>query len=692
MVAGVVSNDSQPYGFHHFVKDHEPTFWAPGVATGYYGQVVVPSTSDSWIGVRGILRPPLIATDLGGGRFLFSLPQPGQRTARVSVHRASDGVQMGGFVDLDAAELHAGPSIPNMPGYRMFEKFLSAGAALTSGTQYEIRVTPQNGPETADAHSDLESWAFTKPDGYNNTGVGGDAGSATFQGDNIATGGFAVFGDITDPGNPFTFLEVDVALVLLEQPDPPEDVTVAVLVQEPPGPDTACSVPGIEYAHLTWESPNTYGLNFARWEVERLTPDAADVWVPVAHSADHAMRTFDDYTTRRNRTARYRVRAVLATGAVSEWVESMTVTASSYGCEVLFVSNERPDLNVAFDHDPAVDFTFQDHDNDEVMVVTGAPYRVAFVDPTDRGVVVTYNLIANFGQQPMTLDDGTPVGAEVVFEPLRRIARSDFDVSRLLPYVTVLDWLGNRRFAYLRLGKGTQREPGYRYHVDVDLWPLATTPVVTQLPASEGVALFIDTTDGNASTPDIAGYNVTDWDLDMVLAMPDWTPASPTILCGQWENIFGGTQNGWVVVLQSDGQLSFQFTTNGQIATQDAVSTGVPLGFVDGTEHKITVQFDVNNGAGSKVLTVLADDSPLVSVPDAGTVTVHNSTQPLRVGWTLLAPAGGYVKSLVWRDAIGSATELTNPDFTAALEGAATYTDPAGRLWTMNAGSRIGPI
>jgi len=682
MVAGVVSNDSQPYGFHHFVKDDEPTF-----LNQWYGQIVVPTSSISWLGVRGIVRPPLVRVTLASGAYTFRKPLPGERTARVTVHRDSDNLQFGGFFDIDAAALWASPAIANVLNYRMFEDFLSAGAALVSGTQYYTKVTPQNGPTQAQSKSDLESWAFRKPDGYNNTGVGGDAGSATFQGDDGATGGYALYHDGTTT---FGFTEVDISLQLLAQPDPPENFTVAIEVQEPPGPDTACSVPGIQFAHLTWDSPNTYGLTFDRWEIERLDQDAAE-WMLVANSRDHAARTFDQYAIRRNRWVRYRVRAVAISGAFSEWAESDTVVASSYGCEVLFVSDQRPDLNVAFDHEPNVDFDFQDHEGDDLMVVTGSPYQVAFVDVADRGVVINYSLIANFGDQPMRHDDGTPIGAEAVFEPLRRMVRSDFDPGQVLPYVTVLDYLTNIRHAYVRMGKATQREPGFRYHVPVSVTPLTVTPVVHEVPESEGVALQIVDGDANASTPDNAAYAVTDFDTDMVLAMPDWTPASPQILYGQWENIFGGTQNGWIVALQPTGELTFQWTTDGTLTTQDAVSTGVGVPFVDGTEHKITVQFDVNNGAGSKVLTVLLDDDPFVSVPDAGTVTVFNSTQPLRVGWTLLSPAGAYVKSFKMRASIGGA-EVTNPDFTAAAEGAATYTDPAGRLWTFNTGAAIAPI
>ena len=693
MVAGVTSNDSQPYGFHHFVKDDEPVFVASGAYPGYYGQVVVPSTTDTWLGVRGILRPPVKYTALGGGKYVVSIPKAGERTARVSVHNGSTGVQMGGFFDLDAAELHASPYIPNMPGYRMFEEFLSASVGLTSGTQYEVRVTVQNGPTAAQAVSDLESWAFRKPDGYNNTGVGGDAGSATFQGDNLATGGFAVNGDIVG-GGLFAYSEVDVALQLLEQPDPPEGLVCQVLVQEPPQPDTGCSIPGIQYVHLAWDSPNTYGVNFDRWEVERQGQDDGGAWAVAATSEDHAARLLEDYIPVRNRWVKYRVRALTLGGAFSEWVETDPVTLATYGCEVLFVSNERPDLNVAFDHEPEVDFGFQDADNDELMVVTGSPYQVALVDVTDRGVVVSYTLVANFGAQPMRHDDGTPVGAEQVFEPLRRIARSAFDPAQVLPYVTVLDYLTNRRFAYLKMGNGTQREPGWRYHVPVDVTPLTIVPQVLEIPASAGVALLLPDADANASTPDIAAYAVTDFDMDFVVSMADWTPAQVSMLGGQWENLFGGTQNGWGVFIGTDGQLSFQWTTNGLLATQDSVLTGATLPFVDGTEHKITVQFDVNNGAGSKVLTVLLDDSPWVSVPDAGTTTVHNSTQPLRVGGHSampLGPSDAYVRSFTLRASIGGA-EVANPDFDAAAEGAPTYTDPATRVWTFNAGAAIVPL
>jgi hypothetical protein len=154
--------------------------------------------------------------------------------------------------------------------------------------------------------------------------------------------------------------------------------------------------------------------------------------------------------------------------------------AQSYDAEVLFVSNARPDLNVAYTYDPEVPVEFLDHENDHLMVVQGAPFRVAFLDPHNRGMGITYRIRPVFGEPPVD-EIGFPLPIEEVYAPLVNIARSRG--GRTIPYVCVLDYEGGRRFGYIRLGNGARdildvNVPGYELNVAVT--PLTDRPAVVE--------------------------------------------------------------------------------------------------------------------------------------------------------------------------------------------------------------------
>jgi hypothetical protein len=151
--------------------------------------------------------------------------------------------------------------------------------------------------------------------------------------------------------------------------------------------------------------------------------------------------------------------------------------ARSHDAEVILASSVRPELNVAYTYDPEVPVDFLDHENDELMTIQGAPFRVAFLDPYDRGMALQYRIAPVFGHKPVD-DDNFQLSIEDVFKPLINISRSRD--GEQIPYVCVLDYEGGRRFAYIRLDDGSRHMPLHRYFVTVTVIPLTTTPTVVE--------------------------------------------------------------------------------------------------------------------------------------------------------------------------------------------------------------------
>lgn len=159
-------------------------------------------------------------------------------------------------------------------------------------------------------------------------------------------------------------------------------------------------------------------------------------------------------------------------------VDQGTGVPSSHDAEVIYTSNARPELNVAYTFDPDVPVEFLDHENDRLMAVQGAPFRVAFHDPFDRGIGLVHTIRPVFGDMPVD-EHGHQLPIEAVFQPLVDIARSRGNPTPgtpMIPYVCVLDYEGGRRFAYIKMTRGSREMPEFRYAVDVTALPLTDRP------------------------------------------------------------------------------------------------------------------------------------------------------------------------------------------------------------------------
>ena len=121
-------------------------------------------------------------------------PATGTPTLTVTVNRVSDSVQMGGTFTITAAACRALPA--GVGGWRYVTGFLSSGAALVSGTAYEIRFTTRAGG----------NWMMAMPD--SSLGAAASYGGTT-------NGAFIGATHITTR---------DLSANLVRQPDPPTNV------------------------------------------------------------------------------------------------------------------------------------------------------------------------------------------------------------------------------------------------------------------------------------------------------------------------------------------------------------------------------------------------------------------------------------------------------------------------------------
>ncbi len=213
---------------------------------------------------------------------------------------------------------------------------------------------------------------------------------------------------------------------------------------------------------------------------------------------------------------------------------------------------------------------------------------------------------------------------------------------------------------------------------------------------SIGSALSLPGVSGSyASTPDNAALDIVgDIDLRIDLALTDWTPAVLQDFIAKWND---ATQNAYLFRLNSiTGLLELVWSTTG--ADFPAASATVPVPIADGGRLTIRVTLDVNNGAGGRTITFYTAptiDGPWtqlgVPVVQAGVTSIFSSTMQLEVGarnFGATEPVAGTIYAAQVRNGIDG-TIVANPNFTAQTPGTTSFTDSAGRVWTINGTAAI---
>ncbi|MFE6931744.1 hypothetical protein ACFVDT_06905 [Streptomyces sp. NPDC057699] len=215
-----------------------------------------------------------------------------------------------------------------------------------------------------------------------------------------------------------------------------------------------------------------------------------------------------------------------------------------------------------------------------------------------------------------------------------------------------------------------------------------------------GRALYLPDAPGDAraSTPDTAALDIVG-DIDV---RADLTPSAWAggFLNSSWEvmskYLITGNQRSWRLLVNTFGQIEFSWSPDGTNLIITLSTMAVPFG--PGQRGAIRATLDVNNGASGR--TVVFYTAPTMAGPwsqlgnpvtSAGVTSIYNSTTALEVG-DISALFFDAQQMLVHAAEVRSGingTVVANPVFSTPAVGASSFTDAAGRLWTLSGGATI---
>ncbi|MFD6421701.1 hypothetical protein [Streptomyces sp. NPDC060198] len=208
------------------------------------------------------------------------------------------------------------------------------------------------------------------------------------------------------------------------------------------------------------------------------------------------------------------------------------------------------------------------------------------------------------------------------------------------------------------------------------------TPIRFSVRQDERYLPLVGTSGAYASTPDTAALDIVG-DIDVrVEATVDWYATRGQTLIGKWGE---PNQRSWCLSIKG-GILYWDWTVNG--------TTSIYYGYTLPALPRraaLRVTLDVNNGSGGLTWTAYwapSLDGPwtaFITAPTTtGTTSIYNSTAPLRLGppTSFRDPARGQVHRAEVRSGIGG-TVVAAPTVRALAPGATSWTDTAGRPWTL---------
>lgn len=245
-----------------------------------------------------------------------------------------------------------------------------------------------------------------------------------------------------------------------------------------------------------------------------------------------------------------------------------------------------------------------------------------------------------------------------------------------------------------RSGKYSPRNPLSPYYQLIGRNTPLRVSVMTGSP-------FLDlpgTSAGSASTPDAAALDITgDIDIRMDALLTNWLNASDglktTILAGKLGS--PSSNKSWFLGVRSN-RLYFEWSADGT-SVIGATSTAQPVIPANG-RLSVRVTLDVDNGAAGRTITFYTAPSGTSGpwtqlgspVVQSGVTSIFNSTAAVQVGVVpaVMTYGAGRVHALEIRNGIGGSV-VANPNFTAQALGASSFTDGAGRTWTVNSPAAI---
>lgn len=198
---------------------------------------------------------------------------------------------------------------------------------------------------------------------------------------------------------------------------------------------------------------------------------------------------------------------------------------------------------------------------------------------------------------------------------------------------------------------------------------------------------------GGASTPDTAVLDITgDIDVRADVTPGAWggvTSTSNWEIAGKYTTV--SNQRSWLLLIGDDGKIQFRWSVDG-IALNIHTST-IPVPFSPGERGAIRATLDCDNGSGGWTLTFYT--APNMSstwtqlgdatVTTAGTTSILSSTALLEVGDISnlgFADIAREIHAIEVRAGIGGSV-VANPVFSSQAEGTTSFTDAAGRTWSV---------
>ncbi|MFF0598051.1 hypothetical protein [Streptomyces antibioticus] len=219
------------------------------------------------------------------------------------------------------------------------------------------------------------------------------------------------------------------------------------------------------------------------------------------------------------------------------------------------------------------------------------------------------------------------------------------------------------------------------------------TPVRVHLPAPESYLQLDGDPTGTVSTPHAAALNITG-DIDVRVEFDsDLTDVSLNqSIIGKWGSLTA--DRSWLLRIY-DGFIYLNWL---DAATQ-VLGSWITVERFGGRALRVTL--DVNNGAGGITAGFYQADSldgPWVQFAEftstSGTTDIQSTTSPLTIGVYdgLPNPAIRSIVGTVTRAQVRSGidgTIVADADFRGLAEGATSFTDSAGRAWTVNGTAEV---
>ncbi|MFE2323579.1 hypothetical protein ACFXD5_06595 [Streptomyces sp. NPDC059385] len=214
------------------------------------------------------------------------------------------------------------------------------------------------------------------------------------------------------------------------------------------------------------------------------------------------------------------------------------------------------------------------------------------------------------------------------------------------------------------------------------------TPVRVSVAGSESYLATTGATGDNIATPDHASLDIVG-DIDARVELTaHWTDAIQQTMIGKWSVADGNRSWVWRII---NGQSHFVWSPTGLSAGALVAIVNLPA-----LPHRAALRatLDVDNGAGGwtgSVYWATSLDGPWTLAGTAtgtGTTSIFSGTAPLEIAPTQFTTAGarlpwrGRLHRAEVRSSIGG-TAVANPDVRAKAVGTTSWTDAAGRTWTV---------